>query len=120
MFALRTGVSPIMPRLCAVVGCAKGRLKTCGRSGDVSLHKLPTDAAMRSIWLRAVVLRRAVDSGVRICSLHFRPEDFEQHLHVSRSRSEAATEELVVGLGRLRKAPIQSSASLPPSPVQSA
>ncbi|KAG0422296.1 hypothetical protein HPB47_001873 [Ixodes persulcatus] len=44
-------------------------------------------------------------------------EDFEQHLHVSRSRSEAATEELVVGLGRLRKAPIQSSASLPASPV---
>uniref|UniRef100_A0A6B0UJZ2 Putative secreted protein n=1 Tax=Ixodes ricinus TaxID=34613 RepID=A0A6B0UJZ2_IXORI len=40
---------------------------------------------MRSIWLRAVVLRRAVDSGVGICSLHFRPEDFEQHLHVSRS-----------------------------------
>ncbi|KAM7284325.1 hypothetical protein ISCGN_001419 [Ixodes scapularis] len=40
---------------------------------------------MRSIWLRAVVLRRAVDSGVRICSLHFRPEDFEQHLHVSQS-----------------------------------
>lgn len=128
VFALRTGVSPIMPRLCAVVGCAKGRLKTCGRSGDVSLHKLPTDAAMRSIWLRAVVLRRAVDSGVRICSLHFRPEDFEQHLHVSRSlgksgagsRSEAATEELVVGLGRPRKAPIQSSASLAASPVQSA
>lgn len=120
VFALRTGVSPIMPRLCAVVGCAKGRLKTCGRSGDVSLHKLPTDAAMRSIWLRAVVLRRAVDSGVMICLLHFRPEDFEQHLHVSRSRSEAATEELVVGLWRLRKAPIQSSASLPPSPVQSA
>ncbi|KAG0418763.1 hypothetical protein HPB47_004599, partial [Ixodes persulcatus] len=75
---------------------------------------------MRSIWSRAVVLRRAVDSGVRICSLHFRSEDFEQHFHVSRSRSEAATEELVVGLGRLRKAPIQSSASLPASPVQSA
>ncbi|KAM7311288.1 hypothetical protein ISCGN_008195 [Ixodes scapularis] len=48
VFALRTGVSPIMPRLCAVVGCAKGRLKMCGRSGDVSLHKLPTDAAMHS------------------------------------------------------------------------
>ncbi|CAN8023153.1 unnamed protein product [Ixodes persulcatus] len=63
-FALRTGVSSIMPRLCTV-GCA-----LCSRNG-----------------VAAVVVSRA------------------------KSRSEAATEESVAGLGRPRKAPIQSSAS---------
>ncbi len=66
---------------CAVVECETGyRGRTPPRSDGVSCHSFPlNNAEVLAKWLRVIGRKDFVpNEHTRICSLHFKPEDFQQ------------------------------------------
>lgn len=82
-----------MPRPCDVVGCPNGvRSVRWSRNNDngtddTGYHLVPRKEPLRSMWLRAVPLRHRdrQPKELRVCSLHFRAEDYEINRDVSRA-----------------------------------
>ncbi|XP_037567971.1 uncharacterized protein LOC119448241 [Dermacentor silvarum] len=75
-----------MPGRCDVAGCPNGprRLNKGTKSSDsnVNYHTVPPDEPRRSRWFSSVpMLQREVKEPMRrhVCSLHFRPEDYEHN-----------------------------------------
>ncbi|XP_075546264.1 uncharacterized protein LOC142579687 isoform X1 [Dermacentor variabilis] len=75
-----------MPGRCDVAGCPNGprRLNKGTKSSDsnVNYHAVPFDERRRSRWFSSVpMLQRQGKEPVRlhVCSLHFRPEDYEHN-----------------------------------------
>ncbi|XP_075555830.1 uncharacterized protein LOC142588192 [Dermacentor variabilis] len=85
-----------MPRPCDVAGCPNGprngpgRLakSSCSGESNVTYHSVPRSEPLRSKWLSAVPLRQwdgKKPKNFVVCSLHFRPEDYECNGNVSKS-----------------------------------
>ncbi|XP_075745916.1 uncharacterized protein LOC119173556 isoform X1 [Rhipicephalus microplus] len=79
-----------MRKRCDVVNCPNGR----GEAGETgsergaswpSYHLLPRLEPRRSLWLDAVTFRSGRLKARRVCSLHFRPEDYTFDPVLSRS-----------------------------------
>nr|XP_050028131.1 uncharacterized protein LOC126523572 isoform X2 [Dermacentor andersoni] len=73
-----------MPRPCDVVGCANGPRNlakgSCSGESKVTYHCVPTNEPLRSKWLSAIPLPQRVGKEPKnriVCSLHFRPDDYE-------------------------------------------
>ncbi|XP_037505586.2 uncharacterized protein LOC119381908 [Rhipicephalus sanguineus] len=69
-----------MPHACDVVGCPSGaRRQCCSNETDVSFHWVPQNEPLRSKWLSVMPLRQCAKESktLRVCSLHFRAEDYE-------------------------------------------
>lgn len=80
-----------MPRSCDVLGCPNGTRWTKSSSAsdpNVIYHWVPDKEPRRSEWLSAVPIRRWGRSESRrlvVCSLHFRPGDYEVNAFLSKS-----------------------------------
>ncbi|XP_075731647.1 uncharacterized protein LOC119180714 [Rhipicephalus microplus] len=69
-----------MPRACDVAGCPYGaRRHYCSKPTDVAFHWLPHNEPVRSKRLSAVPVCHLAKqtTNLRVCSLHFRAEDYE-------------------------------------------
>ncbi|XP_037270937.2 uncharacterized protein LOC119163110 [Rhipicephalus microplus] len=69
-----------MPHACDVAGCPNGaRRQYCNRGTYLSFHWMPQNEPLRSKWLSVTPLRQSAkqSNAVRVCSLHFRAEDYE-------------------------------------------
>lgn len=63
-----------MPLICSVYQC-KSRAK---KGSPISFHSFPRDLNLRQIWLDRLVVKRKLNfaSNPRVCSKHFKSEDF--------------------------------------------
>ncbi|XP_045900903.1 peroxynitrite isomerase THAP4-like [Micropterus dolomieu] len=118
-----------MPWRCCVPGC-KGYEEA--KSRGVVFHGLPTRDPQRCrTWLKAIQNPRFDEdtpvskySGVRVCSLHFKPEDYEEDfrakiLNVTPKPTLKSGAVPSVFPGRQRGQPGSSDASPPPPPKRS-
>ena len=47
------------------------------KNNGISLHRFPRDPEMREKWIIAIKREDKISSFSVVCSLHFRPKDFE-------------------------------------------
>ncbi|XP_042572869.1 THAP domain-containing protein 6-like [Cyprinus carpio] len=78
-----------MPVFCAAYGCNNRRsIET--RSHGITFHKFPSDTGLRSQW--EVAIRRegfVVTESSKLCSEHFKPDDFDRTGQIVRFRDGA-------------------------------
>ncbi|KAK0137651.1 DNA transposase THAP9 [Merluccius polli] len=78
-----------MPAFCAAYGC-NNRRSIDTRSRGITFHKFPSDTGLRRQW--EVAVRRegfVVTESSRLCSEHFKPDDFDRTGQVVRLRDGA-------------------------------
>ncbi|XP_024080780.1 THAP domain-containing protein 8-like isoform X4 [Cimex lectularius] len=63
---------------CSAPGCKNYRGKRSLRSLNVTFHRFPANSTLRYQWLKTVGISDPGPIG-RICSVHFKPEDFKYH-----------------------------------------
>ena len=66
-----------MPYYCAVPECSSNAYK---RQENIRLHRFPKNEFQREKWIAACSLENKNTKNARICSLHFKPSDYERHL----------------------------------------
>ncbi|XP_065304036.1 uncharacterized protein [Dermacentor albipictus] len=81
-----------MPRPCDVVGCPNGPRNlakgSCSGESNVTYHCVPRTEPLRSKWLSVVPLLQLLGKEPKnrvVCSLHFRPEDYELNADLVKS-----------------------------------
>ena len=53
----------------------------CPSPKDTSYHKFPSDITLQNLWLELCKRKNPINpKTAKICSLHFKPEDFERDL----------------------------------------
>ncbi|XP_074549901.1 THAP domain-containing protein 6-like [Halichoeres trimaculatus] len=78
-----------MPVFCAAYGCYNRR-NTESRSRGITFHKFPSDTGLRRRW--EIALRRkgfAASESSKLCSDHFKPDDFDRTGQIVRLRDGA-------------------------------
>ncbi|XP_015240287.1 PREDICTED: THAP domain-containing protein 6-like [Cyprinodon variegatus] len=67
-----------MPHSCAAINCQK-RFTVETRAAGITFHRFPKESSMKKQWIRAVRRKDFTPSNAsRICSEHFKPEDFDR------------------------------------------
>ncbi|KAK9977088.1 hypothetical protein ABG768_018909 [Culter alburnus] len=78
-----------MPVFCAAYGC-NNRRSIDTRSHGITFHKFPSDKGLRRQW--EVAIRRegfVVTESSKLCSEHFKPDDFDRTGQIVRLRDGA-------------------------------
>lgn len=71
-----------MPGICGVQGCINGGGGP--RPAKCRLHMVPSKEPMRSLWLNRINRPNAASgTEIRVCGLHFRPEDYGMNLAIA-------------------------------------
>ena len=78
-----------MPDHCSVPGCRSGYERKHEEKAKVSFHKFPDDFEKRRKWVRAIQRDESnwkPSSQSRVCSLHFREEDYVESRDTNAAR----------------------------------
>lgn len=61
-----------MPYYCTVPRCTS----MAGKAKDVSFHQFPRDEDLANIWNKILKRGKPYTKYSKVCSLHFKPEDY--------------------------------------------
>ena len=67
-----------MGKHCAAYGCRNSSVKDEDKDKGISLHKFPKESTLRNKWAFAMNRKGFQPNNYSsVCSVHFKPEDFE-------------------------------------------
>ena len=67
-----------MGKTCAAYGCSNSNYKEKDKGKGISLHKFPKESTLRKQWAFAMKRKGFQPTNYSfVCSVHFKPEDFE-------------------------------------------